>query len=121
MLIVAVNARLSFSGELKHVLAACIATHSDSDGFWGLVLLPAYRAIATAAFVALSATMVFWPAQKNLGSLLSCSAAIMLGTQFWMPRFGGLYMAWYLPLALLVFFRPNLEDRVAMQVVDKGK
>ena len=41
----------------------------------------------------------------------------MLGTQFWHPYRGGLYMAWYLPLLLLTVFRPNLEDRVARGAV----
>jgi hypothetical protein len=53
---------------------------------------------------------------------MSCSAAVMLGTQFWHAHSGGLALAWYLPLMLLVFFRPNLEDRVALQVVmPRGK
>ena len=56
---------------------------------------------------------------KNLATLVSCSAALMLGVQFWMGRQGGLYMAWYLPLAILTAFRPNLSDRTAVaSVVD---
>lgn len=42
----------------------------------------------------------------------------MLGTQFWHPYEGGLYMGWYLPLLVLTVFRPNLEDRVALTAVD---
>jgi len=64
--------------------------------------------------------MAIWPAQKNLGTLLSCSAAVMLGTQFWHAPSGGLYVAWYLPLLLLTVFRPNLEDRVALSVLGAG-
>jgi hypothetical protein len=76
--------------------------------------------LVTTAFLSLS--MLLWPAQKNLATLLSCSAAIMLSTQFWHAHSGGLSLAWYLPLMLLVFFRPNLEDRVALQVVmPRGK
>jgi hypothetical protein len=44
----------------------------------------------------------------------------MLGTQFWHPHGGGLYMAWYLPLLLLTVFRPNLEDRVALSVLGES-
>jgi hypothetical protein len=51
---------------------------------------------------------------------MSCSAAVMLGTQFWHARDGGLYMAWFLPLVLLTVFRPNLEDRVALAVLGEG-
>jgi hypothetical protein len=73
-----------------------------------------------AAFVALSGTLAIWPPQKNLGTLLSCSAAVMVATQFWHGFGGGLYMGWYLPLALLTIFRPNLEDRVALAVLGEG-
>ena len=70
--------------------------------------------------MAFSFSLALWPAQKNLGTLMSCSAAVMLGTQFWHPHGGGLYMAWYLPLVLLTIFRPNLEDRVALSRVGRG-
>ena len=90
-------------------------------GFWSFELLhPAYRAAVLAAFFALCGSLTLWPAQKNLGTLMSCSAAVMLGTQFWMAHSGGLYVAWYLPLLLLTIFRPNLEDRVAMTVLGEG-
>jgi uncharacterized membrane protein len=81
--------------------------------FWN----EAYRYPILAAFVGLCISFVLWPAQKNLATLLSCSAAIMLGTQFWHAYGGGLALAWYLPLLLLTVFRPNLEDRVALAVV----
>ena len=55
--------------------------------------------------------------EKNLGTLLSCSTAVMLATQFWHAHYGSLYMAWYLPLLILTIFRPNLEDRVALSAV----
>jgi hypothetical protein len=81
--------------------------------FWNVV----YRYPIIAAFIALSISFVLWPAQKNLATLVSCSAALMLGTQFWHAHSGGLALAWYLPLLLLTVFRPNLEDRVATAVV----
>lgn len=62
-------------------------------------------------------TFPLWPAPKTLASLLSCSAAVMLGVQFWHAHSGGLALAWYLPLLLLMVFRPNLEDRVAVNMV----
>ena len=61
-----------------------------------------------AAHVGLCLSMALWPAQKNLGMLISYSAAVMLGTQFWHAHSGGLALAWYLPLLLLTIFRPNL-------------
>jgi len=85
-------------------------------GFWEYHEL-AYRIPVVVMFVVLSVSLALWPPQKNLGSLLSCSAAVMLGTQFWQARYGGICMAWYLPLLLLTIFRPNLEDRVALSAV----
>lgn len=86
-------------------------------GFWAYTQAAAYRLTVTTAFVLLSVSFALWPARKNLGTLIACSAAIMLGTQFWNPQAGGLYIAWYLPLLILTIFRPNLEDRVALSVL----
>ena len=94
---------------------------SDLAGFWNRDYHePAFRIPVIAAFMALCGGLALWPAQKNLGTLLSCSAAVMLGVQFWHPYHGGLYMAWYLPLLLLTVFRPNLEDRVALSALSEG-
>jgi len=89
-------------------------------GIWRLGWNPVYRYPILTAFVAISGSLAIWPAQKNLGTLISCSAAVMIATQFWHGYGGGLYMAWYLPLFLLTVFRPNLEDRVAASVVGEG-
>jgi hypothetical protein len=91
------------------------------EGFWSFGILdPIYRYPVLVALVVFCASLALWPAQKNLGTLISCSAAVMLATQFWHPRGGGLYMDWYLPLVLLTIFRPNLEDRVALSVLGEG-
>ena len=87
------------------------------SGIWDLGWDPIYRLPVLFAFAALSITFALWPAQKNMGTLLSCSGAIMLATQFWHGNNGGVYVEWYLPLILLTMFRPNLEDRVAATVV----
>ena len=77
-----------------------------------------WRIPILAAFVGLSVVCLpIWPVQKDLGSLLSCSAAVMIGVQFWNAHSGGVALAWYLPLLLLMVFRPNLEDRIAVEVV----
>lgn len=91
----------------------------EIKGLWEGDLAP-FRYPVIAAFVAMCGSMALWPAQKNLGSLLACSAAIMLGTQFWKAYEGGTFMAWYLPLLILTIFRPNLEDRVALSAISEG-
>jgi len=91
----------------------------DIHGFWEEVPSQ-FRWPVMMAFVAMCGSMVLWPAQKNLGSLLACSAAIMLGSQFWKAYEGGTFMAWYMPLLILTVFRPNLEDRVALSAISEG-
>jgi hypothetical protein len=90
-----------------------LARLSGAWQFWD----PVYRYPILAAFVGLSLSLALWPAQKNLGTLIAYTGAVMLGTQFWHAHSGGLALAWYLPLLLLTIFRPNLEDRVAVAVV----
>jgi hypothetical protein len=90
---------------------------ANLSGVWGKYWQPIYRYPIIAGQVGLSLSMAIWPAQKNLGTLIACTAALMLGTQFWHAYSGGVALAWYLPLLLLTIFRPNLEDRVAAAVV----
>ncbi len=90
---------------------------SELGGLWGLGWYPIWRLPVIVAYVIMSAFFAIWPAQKNLGALLSGSAALMAAAQFWHGYGGGLYIAWFLPLLLLVIFRPNLQDRVATKVV----
>jgi hypothetical protein len=91
------------------------------EGFWSYdIINRVYRYPVLVLLLAFCLSLALWPAQKNLGTLMSCSAAVLIATQFWHPRGGGLYMAWYLPLVLLTIFRPNLEDRVALSVLGEG-
>jgi hypothetical protein len=98
---------------------------SGAEGFWQFHMIKTeyfylYRIPILAAFLALAISFAIWPVRKNLGTLLSGSAALMLGTQFWNAHDGGIYIAWYLPLLLLTIFRPNLEDRVALATLGEG-
>ena len=111
---------VTFWQSVREMFGLLAPRMTGLSGIWGLGWDPVYRYPVLAAFVALSGSMAIWPAQKNLGTLLSCSAAIMVATQFWHGHGGGLYMAWYLPLLLLTVFRPNLEDRVALSVLGEG-
>ena len=87
----------SYWQNLKQMLGLWLPVQQGLEGIWGLGWNPVYRLPVLAAFVALSGTFAIWPAQKNLGTLLSCSAAVMVATQFWHGWGGGFYMAWYLP------------------------
>ena len=88
---------------------------AETPGFWqdmpsaSVLRMPAaYRVpvfIATMIFVIGSA---FWPTPKNLAHLISLSAATLLSIQFWYADRGGVYIFWFLPLLLLLVFRPNL-------------
>lgn len=83
-----------------------------SEGFWGVHNEP-YRIPVFVTFVLLLVVLTFWPRDKTLEHLISHSAAIVLATQFWYSRQGGVYLLWYLPLMLLVVFRPRLTQHVA--------
>jgi hypothetical protein len=105
-----------FFTQVKLMFGAHTWSLADVSGFWDAAKA-AYRIPVIALFAVISVGLAVWPAHKNLGTLLSCSAAVMLGTQFWHAQKGGLNIAWYLPLLLLTVFRPNLEDRVALSVL----
>jgi hypothetical protein len=110
-----IDSPMFFAG-LRRFLAAWRPADADA-GVWGQFWQPEYRYPILAAYIGLCLSMVLWPAQKNLGTLVGYSAAVMLGTQFWHAHSGGLALAWYLPMLLLTIFRPNLEDRVSLAVV----
>lgn len=109
-----------FVADLRRMFGLMMPRMGELQGIWMLGWDPAFRLPVMTAFFALSATLALWPAQKNLGTLMSCSAAILVATRFWNGNGGGLYMGWYLPLILVTVFRPNLEDRVAMTVLVPG-
>ena len=108
-----------FLGQLRQMVGWILPNEVSLEGFWALPGNdPVFRLPVLAAFIALIATLAIWPAPKNLGTLLSCSATVLLASQFWKAHNGGLFMAWYLPVLLLTVFRPNLENRVALLVLE---
>lgn len=68
----------------------------------------AYRMPIFVLFVGFLAAVAVWPSPKNLSHLIALSAAVLIGVQFWHADQGGVYVLWYLPLLLLMVFRPNL-------------
>lgn len=108
-----------FFEHLLQMFGLRLPTTTHMEGIWK-TWSHYYRFPVLAAFVALSISFAIWPMRKNLATLISGSAAIMLAAQFWNPYSGGIFIAWYLPLMLLTIFRPNLEDRTALAKLSPG-
>jgi len=89
-----------------------------TEGFWTMMHW-AYRIPIFVAYAAFVMVTAFWPSPKNLAHVIALSAAILIGIQFWYADQGGVYVLWYLPLLLLLVFRPNLEER-RPAVIDPG-
>ncbi len=100
---------------------------TEAAGFW-TVENSAYRIPVAVAYLVMLIVLTIWPVHKNLEHLLSHSAAIVVGTQFWYPQQGGVYLLWYLPLLLIVVFRPRVaqllppqsEEQTAAQAQTRG-
>ena len=108
-----------FVQRLLQMFGLRLPPSTNLGGIWQ-TWSPVYRYPILAAFVALSISFAIWPTRKNLGTLISGSAAIMLAAQFWHAYDGGIFIAWFLPLLLLTIFRPNLEDRTSLNKLSRG-
>lgn len=86
-----------------------------TESFWTGVHW-AYRIPIFLAYVALLVIATIWPWPKNLAQIIAMSAAMLIGIQFWYADQGGVYVLWYMPLLLLLVFRPNLDDRRALEI-----
>lgn len=73
-----------------------------------------YRIPVLILYLAFVATVTLWPAEKNLGELIALSAALLVGSQFWFLAEGGTMVVLYLPLTILMMFRPNLSAKRAL-------
>lgn len=103
-----------FFFQVKHMFGVFQPLRDDLEGVWALGWNKWNRLPLLIGSVMLAVSFIWWPRQKDIGVLISYSAAIMVSVQFWNGFGGGLYVAWYVPLALLVFFRPNVEGRIAV-------
>ncbi|MGA0040608.1 MAG: hypothetical protein ACO3NZ_12225, partial [Pirellulales bacterium] len=82
-----------FLGQLRQMFGWIFPGDVSLEGFWALEGNdPVFRLPVLAAFLVMISTLAMWPAQKNLGTLMSCSAAVLLGSQFWKAHDGGLFM-----------------------------
>jgi hypothetical protein len=64
--------------------------------------------MAAVFFVMLTAMTVL-PRPRNLENLLANSTCLVVAAQMWYPDDIGTYVLWYLPLFLIVIFRPRLD------------
>ena len=87
----------------------------SASGFWSNHET-AYRIPVFVSFVVLLVALTIWPHKKSLSHLLASSAAIIIGTQFWYPEQGGVYVLWYLPMLLMVVFRPALLNHIPPEI-----
>ena len=86
-----------------------------AESFWTGVD-PAYRLPVLVLYLAFVVASV-WPMGKNLGQLIAMSAALLLGSQFWYLDDGGALIVLYLPMVLLLIFRPNLSAKFPDPIV----
>jgi hypothetical protein len=86
-----------------------------TEGFWSGIPW-AYRMPILALFLSFVVATMFWPAPKNLAHAIALSAAVFIALQWWGAEQGGVYILWYVPLLLLLVFRPNLQDRTALPI-----
>ena len=67
------------------------------------------RITLAACFFVMLIAMTVIPRKRNLENLLANSTALIIAAQLWYPEDIGRYVLWYLPLLLLVVFRPRLD------------
>jgi Glycosyltransferase family 87 len=61
------------------------------------------------SFALMLMVLTVWPREKRFEHLLAASAAVIVGLQFWYPQQVGESLTAYIPLALLIAFRPRLQ------------
>ncbi len=108
-----------FTYHLQRIFGFWLPKVVGVRGVWAVGWDPWFRLPLLAGFFGLSFSFALWPIRKDLGVLISCTAAVMMALQFCHGFGGGMYIAWYLPLFLLTVFRPSLEDRVAINDINE--
>lgn len=71
----------------------------------------AFRLPVLIGYVALVIVTMLWPARKSVSELIALSAALLVASQFWYLDKGGTLVLLYLPLAILMMFRPTMAAR----------
>ena len=78
------------------------------------------RITLSSVFFLMLTAMTVIPTKRNLENLLANSTALVVAAQLWYPEDVGTYVLWYLPLLLLVMFRPRL-DRFTPPEIQNGR
>jgi len=117
---------LLWSDDLRESIASAINSSDwqpwrvpTAEGIWQGIHW-AYRIPVFVIFLAFVGMTASWPTPKNLGHVIALSAAVLIGVQFWYADKGGQYVLWYLPLLLLLVFRPNLSDRRPLPILPEA-
>lgn len=77
-------------------------------GFWAAVE-PSYRLPVLIAYLMLMILCTLFPGDKDLPALIAQSAALLIASQFWYLDRGGTQVLLYLPMLLLMIFRPTVR------------
>ena len=125
------------------VLAACLMMISgDADSFFNRVVTSTnwtvYRLLddtltvsqmsvgqlfiripMAAIFFVMLTAMTVLPRPRNLENLLANSTALVVAAQMWYPEDIGTYVQWYMPLFLLVVFRPRLDRFMPPDMIER--
>lgn len=91
---------------------------SPTDGDATLSQLFIRIPMAAIFFVMLTAMTVL-PRPRNLENLLANSTCLVVAAQMWYPDDIGTYVLWYLPLFLIVIFRPRLDRFTPPEAVER--
>ncbi|APW61359.1 hypothetical protein [Paludisphaera borealis] len=82
-----------------------------SDGSFWVGFDSSFRLPVLIGYLALVIVTIFVPARKDLSELISLSAALLVASQFWYLEKGGTLVLLYLPLAIVMMFRPTMNAR----------
>ncbi len=106
-----------FLAQLKSIFGFIWPRSEGLGGIWALNWEGWFRLPMLVGYFVLCISYAFWPIRKDLGTLISLTAAAMIAVQFWHGDGGGLYIAWFMPLVLMIVFRPNLDHQTAVDVL----
>lgn len=89
---------------------------SGSESVWNAVPWAwAYRLPVFLIHLVLFFLAGFWPQPRNVGHLIAQCTMLLAATQWWTADQGGAHVLWFLPLFLLLVFRPALRNQYAVK------